>query len=131
MAGAILKSYRQDLSQTEIPTEKLLKQLLARATEFDLEHWISINKKGEVLFAEEKEYDIYDKIQQYEKLTFWHELPYRLAERDLEETLNEDDLMAMSIEEELDMEMNIQKKYEQEFRENGLQNLRLVKSSDN
>lgn len=126
LASAVLKSYRPELAEKEIVQEKLLKKLLEKAKDFELDHWVRKTNNQETLFNEEKEFEIYESIQEYEALIFWNELSYRLAERDLEEVLSEEDILAMSVGEELDKELEIQEKYEEEFVENGLQNLRLI-----
>lgn len=69
-------------------------------------------------------------IDEYDNDTFWEELIHRMAERDLIEKYGEDTVRKMELEERLDKEWPFLNVYEEEFDENGLKNLRLIKGPD-
>lgn len=131
LSSIVLKAYRPKMMEKEIEQEKMLVELLANAGEFGLGHWVRVGNAGKMELTEEKEFDIYEAMEEFEQLTFWNELAYRLAQRDVEEVLSDEDILSMEIQKELDMEMEIQEKYEQEFNDNGLQNLRLISPKNN
>lgn len=137
LSSAVLRSYRPDPElekqevEEELEQEKLLEQLLKQAPQYDLAHWIRTDEDGKTVLTIEKEFSIYEQLEQFEALSFWNNLAENLAQRDLEEVLSDDDLMAMDLGEELEKELKIQEKYETEFIENGLQNLRLINPEHN
>lgn len=66
-------------------------------------------------------------IDDYDDGCFWSELSYRLACRDLCETVGEDAAKAMVSEERSDLIAGYEERYMREFVDHGLDNLRLVK----
>lgn len=78
----------------------------------------------------EKEYEnlkydneIINIIEEYNEITFWDLLITRLAERDMILEYGEDNLRNLSVDEYKKIHLEYQKKYYQEFFENGLWNL--------
>lgn len=69
-------------------------------------------------------------IDEYNNDTFWDELMFRMAERDLIEKYGEDAVRKMKFEERVDKEQPFLDAYRKEFEENGLSNLRLLKGSN-
>ena len=125
-ASTVLKSFRPGMEDKEVNQDKLLKKLLPEAGQFEMWHWIKKDKKGQTILREEKEFDLYEVVEEFEILAFWNNLAQRLAQRDLEEVLSDEDILSMTLGDELDKEYEIQQKYEEEFVENGLQNIRLI-----
>lgn len=65
-------------------------------------------------------------IEEFENEAFWEELVDRLAWRDLVEELGEEGLRKMPLEESFERRQSFEKKYSDEFEEDGLSNLRLA-----
>ena len=68
-----------------------------------------------------------DFIEEYEDATFWEELTYRLADRDIDRQLN--GKTPKNVEEQIALFTKAQIKYEEEFEKNDLENLEIVKSA--
>ncbi len=132
LCSAVLKSYRpKSEEEDELVEEKLLEQLLQQAGQFDLAHWIRTDEEGKTILTIEEEFTMYEQLEEFEALSFWYNLAENLAQRDLEEVLSDEDLLKMELGDELEKEQQIQDKYEEEFLENGLQNLRLINPEHN
>ena len=65
-------------------------------------------------------------IEEFENDTFWDELIERLVVRDLIGEEGENAFFSMSLEEKFRREEPLRQKYQNEFAENGLDNLRLI-----
>jgi hypothetical protein len=68
-------------------------------------------------------------IDEYDNDTFWDELIYRMAERDLIEKYGKNTVRKMEFKERINKEQPFLDAYGTEFEENGLSNLRLIKGS--
>jgi len=62
-------------------------------------------------------------IREFEDDTFWDELVQRLVERDLIRQAGEEKLLSMTPEERFEAEEHLEKRYADEFYNNGLENL--------
>jgi len=89
-----------------------------RFVEFDAEH-DSFFPSG----AFEEDEDIERYREEYDEYTFWDELIYRLARRDLIRTYGEAAVFTMTADELIDKEQPFIEKYEDEFEKNGIDNL--------
>lgn len=65
-----------------------------------------------------------DFIEEYEDATFWDELTFRLADRDIDRRMN--GKPPKNFEEHVAMFTQIQTKYEEEFEKNNIENLEIV-----
>ena len=72
----------------------------------------------------EEETQVRDFIEEYEDASFWEELTFRLADRDIDRKMN--GKPPKNFEEHVAMFTKIQSKYEEEFEKNRLENLELV-----
>lgn len=64
-------------------------------------------------------------IDEFENETFWSELIERLAERDMLQTLDEDEILEMTTEERFKAHIDFEEKYEEEFEEHGIDRLEI------
>jgi hypothetical protein len=91
-----------------------------RFAEFDTE----LNRFLPAREFEESE-DIERFREEYDDYTFWDELIYRLARRDLIRTYGEAGVFTMTIDELIEKEQPFIDKYEEEFGRNGIDNLEI------
>lgn len=108
-------------------SEKLQQYILSFAEDFNLADKIDSHKED--IFLNEEEADKYNEItNDYDEYVFWRELENRFARREFYQTITE--------KEKKELENNtffpkrffyIEDKYRQEFEENGIDNLALVK----
>ena len=104
----------------------LLEKLLPHLIEAGSAHWLAKKENGGYKLKEEKEFEFYEEIQIFENLSFWSNLANRLAERDVEEAAGDEYYSTETFASELQAEMDIEDKYNEEFENNGLTNLRLI-----
>jgi hypothetical protein len=62
-------------------------------------------------------------IREFENDTFWNEFVERLAERDLIRQFGEDRVKTMNLQELTEKESQIERRYAEEFYQNGLENV--------
>ena len=129
LANFVRTSYQPDKVNKSKKEIKLLRQLLSYAAQLGFSSWATNGPKPKL--KELKEMDFYEDIQIFENLAFWNILGEQLAERDMEEIYGDDQHLEMSLGESLNKELDIKDRYMEEFEENGLQNLRLIKPTLN
>ena len=85
--------------------------------------------KDELDFAVELEQneDIQYIIDNYENESFWMELIWRLAERDIVEKVGSEKFSEMDISKQIDIRFDTEEVYQREFEKYGLKNLRVLK----
>ena len=64
-------------------------------------------------------------IEEFENETFWSELIERLADRDMLQTFDEDEILEMTTEERFKAHFDFTEKYEGEFEEHGIDRLEI------
>ncbi len=130
LANIVKSAYRPEEIDKTSKEEKLLIALLKHAATLGFSHWATPENKTLRLEAM-KGMEIYEDIQIFEALAFWNNLAEQLAERDMEELYGDAQHLEMSMGDSLNKEMDMEKKYIEEFEENGLQNLRLINPAMN
>lgn len=106
---------------------KLLQKLYHEAYENGLTKEIEYDEEAKDYFLSEdweEETQVRDFIEEYEDASFWEELTFRLADRDIDRKMN--GKPPKNFEEHVAMFTKIQSKYEEEFEKNRLENLELV-----
>lgn len=106
---------------------KLLQKLYHEAYENGLTKEIEYDEDAKDYFLSEdweEETQVRDFIEEYEDASFWEELTFRLADRDIDRKMN--GKPPKNFEEHVAMFTKIQSKYEEEFEKNRLDNLELV-----
>ena len=110
--------------------DQLEEKILSYAKEFgygDLVQYDSSEKKHVPTQVYEMEVDDAGFIEEYDEEVFWYELCNRLAARDLLQEKGREALESMDYAERLTLEDQRAEKYSEEFVNNGLENLVLVK----
>ena len=108
---------------------KLEQKILSYAEKMGFGHLVMYEPKFEKYFPTSTFEDLspaYNFIKEYDNDTFWEELMYRLAERDLikqEGSLS--NVLRLPVEERLEKQFRLEEKYAVEFEENGLDNIRI------
>lgn len=106
---------------------KLLQKLYHEAYENGCTKEIQYDEDSKDYFLSEdweEETQVRDFIEEYEDASFWEELTFRLADRDIDRKMN--GKTPKNFEEHVAMFTRIQTKYEEEFEKNSLENLELV-----
>lgn len=106
---------------------KLLQKLYHEAYENGCKKEIQYDEESKDYFLSEdweEETQVRDFIEEYEDASFWEELTFRLADRDIDRKMN--GKTPKNFEEHVAMFTRIQTKYEEEFEKNSLENLELV-----
>ena len=129
LANFVRTSYQPDKVNKSTKENKLLRRLLTYAEQLGFGNWATSGPKPKL--KDMKEMDFYEDIQVFEALAFWNILGEQLAERDMEENYGDEQHLEMSLGESLNKELDIKDRYMDEFEENGLQNLRLIKPTLN
>jgi len=106
--------------------ESLCSYVKSFAKEFGLEDWIQYDKDMKSFYlTQEKEFEFHDFIEKYEEERFWTELLDRLVARDIRVKYTEEEWKSFDMKEKFEIRMNLEKKYEEEFEKNGLENFKL------
>ncbi len=104
--------------------------VLSLAKDFGLDAYSAFDEEGKLYYPTEEfeeKTGIVDTIGNYNMYAVWEEMVLSLSRRDLMAEFGEDAVSAMSEEELMEKEYPYILKYEEEFRENGFQNLFLSK----
>ncbi len=129
IAEWVLTSEDVDEDERKEPYLKLLQRLYHEAYEGGMTKEIVYDKAAnDYYFNEdwEEEVQARDFIEEYEDASFWDELVFRLADRDIDRKMN--GKPPKNFEEHVAMFTKIQSKYEEEFEKNNLENLEIVAS---
>ncbi len=106
--------------------EELEQYILSFYKDFGMQRYITYDERLKMFFptAEfEDETKVDEYIEEYNDNTFWEELIYRLANRDLIERYGEDAVENMDWEERMRKEEIFIEEYEEEFGRHGVKNL--------
>lgn len=117
----------QQTEETKVYRE-LENKVLSLADEFSMGNCIECNEKTKERFLSKefiKGNKLEGHIEKFENETFWEELLERLARRDFLRQYGEEAILKMSINERFEKEMFFHQKYDKEFGENGLENLKV------
>ncbi|MGI6588945.1 MAG: hypothetical protein ACOX2N_09355 [Peptococcia bacterium] len=107
--------------------ERLEQKLLSFAKNFGFEENVIYDRELGKYFttADFEENKTLKHIEKYEDGFFWDELSYRLAVRDLWEEFGEEKIRQMDIDERFGRICRAEEKYNEEFENNGLENLKI------
>lgn len=130
-AGNILVNGMRSKEERIEVYAQMEQQIFAMAKEFELEDIVAYNEE----FQEYMPTDAYEEegideyIDAYDTHVFWEELVMRLARRD---ALNYAGDVDQNITKQKlgEMQMQLEEQYEEEFEENGVSNLKLVKLTE-
>ena len=127
IADWVLTSMDVDEDERKDDYLKLLQKLYHEAYENGCKKEIQYDEESNDYFLSEdweEETQVRDFIEEYEDASFWEELTFRLADRDIDRKMN--GKTPKNCEEHVAMFTRIQTKYEEEFEKNSLENLELV-----
>lgn len=127
IADWVLTSMDVDEDERKDDYLKLLQKLYHEAYENGCKKEIQYDEESKDYFLSEdweEETQVRDFIEEYEDASFWEELTFRLADRDIDRKMN--GKTPKNFEEHVAMFTRIQTKYEEEFEKNSLENLELV-----
>jgi hypothetical protein len=117
-------------SEPEKEFEDLEQMILSRAKDFGLETHAGFDEEAKAYYpteAFEEETGVVDIIGEYNMYTVWEELVLALSKRDLAAEYGKEKVDEMADEELMEKEYPFILKYEEEFRENGFENLVISK----
>lgn len=120
----VVNAHRVDDRVREL--EELEQYVLSFYKDFGMERYITFDEDLKKFFTTTDFEDISkvnDYIDDYNDNTFWDELIFRLARRDLIERYGEEAVMNMDWEERMSKEEVFIEEYEDEFEKNGIKNL--------
>lgn len=112
--------------------EDIEEYLLSFSADFGTERFAEFDKELKRFFPTrefEEDTDIERFREEYDDNTFWDELIYRLARRDLIRTYGEAGVFTMTTDELIEKEQPFIDKYEEEFERNGIDNLEIKERS--
>lgn len=112
--------------------EELEEYLLSFSADFGTERFAEFDEELKRFFPTrefEEDTDIERFREEYDDNTFWDELIYRLARRDLIRTYGEAGVFTMTTDELIEKEQPFIDKYEEEFERNGIDNLEIKERS--
>jgi hypothetical protein len=122
----MINSHRTD--NIEERYEELEQYILSFSEEFGSENYVEFDEELNRFFTTrefEEDAEIEHYKEEYDDNTFWDELIYRLARRDLIKTYGEAAVFTMTTDELLDKEQPFIDRYELEFERYGIDNLEI------
>jgi hypothetical protein len=122
----MINSHRTD--NIEERYEELDQYILSFSEEFGTEKYVEFDEELNRFFTTrefEEDTGIEQYKEEYDDNTFWDELIYRLARRDLIKTYGEAAVFTMTTDELLDKEQPFIDRYEMEFERYGIDNLEI------
>lgn len=130
LADYVLNSHDVEDDERKDPYNRLLKRLYTEAYKNGMKEQIEYDEDSQDYYPSEDWEDksqTHDFIEEYDDATFWEELTYRLADRDIDRELN--GKAPGSVKAQIELFTRIQTKYEEEFETNNLDNVEIVKKS--
>lgn len=106
--------------------EEFEQYILSFYKDFDMQRYVAYDERLKMFFPTrefEDETGVEEYIDEYNDNTFWDELIYRLANRDLIDRYGEDAVKYMDWEERICKEEVFIEEYEEEFEKHGVKNL--------
>jgi len=122
----MINSHRTD--NVEERYDELEQYILSFSEEFGTENYVEFDEELNRFFTTrkfEEDTEIEQYKEEYDDNTFWDELIYRLARRDLIKTYGEAAVFTMTTDELLDKEQPFIDRYEMEFERHGIDNLEI------
>lgn len=108
----------------------VVQKLLSLAKDFGYDNYVEFDEESKKFFITEdfeNDTNIFDIIGNYHEYALWEGLVLEFSKRELVEKYGEEKVESMSDEERIEKEMPFINKYEEEFREFGLDNLEIKK----
>jgi hypothetical protein len=106
--------------------DEAVQLFLSLAKDFGYENYAEFDEESKKYFHTEEfenDTDVVDTISDYHEYALWEGLVFEFSQRDLIAKYGEKAVEAMSDEERIEKELPLINKYEEEFREYGLDNL--------
>jgi hypothetical protein len=128
IADWVLHAHSEEKTEEKSEYRELKQKILSLADEFGMKSCLEHNEKtNEKFFSKEfiKKNEIEKHIDGFENATFWEELLERMARRDFVREYGEEAILKMPISERFEKEILFHKKYDEEFRKNGLKSLKI------
>lgn len=126
IADSVLTSHRPDHDLEHDSHQMLFQKLYSHAREMDCGELVEAVKETNRYRPSrrfEAESQAYDRIEEYDDLTFWNELIERLAERDLYKRHSHDAVDRLSSEEYRRRSAPYERRYRGEFENHGIDRL--------
>lgn len=127
IADWVLTSQDVEEDERKYSYLKLLQRIYKEAYENGMTEEIEFDEEVKEYFPNEEWEErvlAHDFIEEFEDASFWDELVFRLADRDIDRKMN--GKPPKNFEEHVAMFTQIQSKYEEEFEKNNLENLEIV-----
>lgn len=127
IANWIISAYEtEDQEDSLKPFNELEQRIYSFAKDYGLDKDIVLDRKLGMYFTtkEYEEESVLKYIEQYEEEFFWEELISRLAERDFIREHGAEKINKMTLQERFEKISKFEKKYGEEFEQNGLENIR-------
>lgn len=126
----VMHAYDTTAGEQATEHDQLEQKILALAKDFGWEKLVQYDSSGKKYYPT-REYEMAEEVttflEEYDDEVFWDELCSRLASRDLLQERGREELEKLEFTEQLSLEDEISEKYREEFVNNGLKNLALVK----
>ncbi|HMK48524.1 MAG TPA: hypothetical protein VK435_00595 [Thermodesulfovibrionales bacterium] len=122
----VINSYRTD--NTVDKYDELEQYIFSFFEDFKMDKYIEHDRSVNQYFPTrefEEDTDVEEYRDEYDNYTFWDELVYRLARRDLIRKYGEATVLAMAPDDLMSKEEEFVEKYEVEFEVNGVENLEI------
>lgn len=116
----------QKFDDNDEEAENLYSYIKGFAKDFGVEDWVQYDKDSNTFYlSQEKEFEFHEEIEKYHDEAFWNELVDCFVVRDIHAKYSEEEWKNMSIEEKLNVRVDLEKRYDEEFVKNGVDNLHL------
>ena len=129
IAEWVMDAYKVEEDPKSKPYKEVEQLFLSRAKEFGFDNLVEYDREDDKYYPTREYEDLETDrvfIDEFEDDVFWEELCNRLAKRDLMRTHGVEKVARMEILERLTTQDKIIEKYQNEFYENGLENLILA-----
>lgn len=126
----IMHGYETERDPETQKYRDLEQKMLSFAKDFGMDECVVWDARvGEYFHSQEFEDEAMEFVERYEEDSFWDELVDRLAKRDFLKKYGEEAILKMSLEERFEKLGEIEDRYDKEFEENSLENLRIGRSN--
>ena len=107
---------------------KLMQKIFANVEKAELKEYVERFDKNEICFSRklDDDEDVQEIINNHENISFWMELIWRLADRDIEKKIGSEKFSGMDFSEQIEIRFEAEEVYEREFEKYGLKNLKIL-----
>ncbi len=122
----VMHSHDTELDPETQKYKDLEQKILSFAKDFGMDDCVERDAKlGGFFHTRNFEDEVMKFIERYDDNSFWDELADRLADRDFLRKYGEEAILKMTPEERFQKYCDFEDKYNEEFEENGLENIRI------